>query len=88
MQQISSVAELVKAFDGPTAIAKVLKTTPQNVVNWRKARRIPARLHRAHKELLARAGIDALDSLWGFIPVRQLAVKQRQREESRAKAVA
>jgi hypothetical protein len=73
MPQIASVEKLIEELGGPSATAKLLGTSPQNVVNWRNAKKIPARFHRAHKAKLRERRITVSDDLWGFLPVGELA---------------
>lgn len=64
---IHSVADLIEHLGGPKAAGDALGTTPQNVVNWRAAKRIPARFHILHRARLSARGIQAPESLWGFV---------------------
>lgn len=66
-EAIASVRDLVEALGGPKSAGEVLGTTPQNVVNWRLAGKIPARFHIVHSERLAERGISVPPSLWGFV---------------------
>ena len=69
--QIATVADLIKVFGGPKATAELLGTTPQNVVNWRAAGKIPARFHKLHRSKLAatRKRLSVSDGLWNFVEV-------------------
>jgi hypothetical protein len=42
---MKTVDEVVSAFGGPAATAKVFGVVPSAVSNWKNARRFPARLH-------------------------------------------
>jgi hypothetical protein len=65
--EIATVAELIKVFGGPKATADLLGTTPQNVVNWKAAGKIPARLHKLHRGKLAATRLSISDGLWNFV---------------------
>ncbi len=72
MQRVESVSELIEQLGGVSATGRVLGTTPQNVVNWRTAGKIPAKFFKAHKAKLRAARIRAPDELWDFITVEEL----------------
>ena len=65
-KEIGSVRELIEELGGPKAASDLLETTPQNVVNWRLAGRIPSRLYLVHREKLSARKIAAPSSLWNF----------------------
>lgn len=59
--------DLIKAAGGPKATGEILGTTPQNIVNWRTAGKIPARFHLVHRKALQARGFRVADSCWGFL---------------------
>lgn len=64
--EIETVAGLIVALGGPKATADVLGTTPQNVVNWRAAGKIPATLYKRHRQKLHARRLTVADGVWGF----------------------
>lgn len=62
--QIKSVAQLVDAAGGPGALARLLATSPQNVVNWRNRDKLPSHLMPRQKRLLEKCGYDLPMRLW------------------------
>ena len=64
---ITSVKELVDEIGGPKAAGELLSTTPQNIVNWRAAGKIPARFYIVHRKVLSARGLRVADSCWGFL---------------------
>lgn len=67
--QIRSVAELVEKIGGLSATARLLKTSPQNVLNWRGRDKLPSHLMLQQKRILARCGYALPDRMWLRPPV-------------------
>jgi hypothetical protein len=67
MSSIKTLPDLIEALGGPSAAARVLRTKPQNITNWRAAGHIPAVYYLAHTEMLERkAGLKVKPGVWGF----------------------
>lgn len=62
--QVNSVAQLVEAAGGVSALARLLKTSPQNVINWRGRNKLPSHLMPVQRRVLARRGYVLPVSLW------------------------
>jgi hypothetical protein len=78
---IRTVPELIAHFGGLTPMAIVFRTTPQNIVHWRRKGYIPAVLYRTHRKQLEAANRDlkVSDDLWGFLDTEQLDSPRRRR---------
>lgn len=61
---VANVEELVAALGGTKEAAAKLATTPQNVSNWKAARKLPTAKYRVQKERLRGLKIEAPDDLW------------------------
>ena len=68
MSSIKTLSDLIEALGGPTKMARMLRTKPQNVVNWRNQGAIPARYYLAHTTMLEAKvpGIKVKPRVWGF----------------------
>ena len=64
--RVASVRDLVKALGGPKKAGDLLGTTPQSIVNWRSAGKMPARFYLVHKQRLYEHGYDVPDYLWNL----------------------
>ena len=73
--RIGSVKQLVDDLGGPKAAGEILGTTPQNIVNWRAAGKIPARFHMLHRKRLSTRGYIASDSCWAFVEAAEEATE-------------
>jgi hypothetical protein len=80
---IKTLPELIARFGGVKNVSIVLRTTPQNVVNWRAKGRIPAIFYKVHRRWLAAATnrqIKVSDDLWGFEADRPFHIRRRRRK--------
>jgi hypothetical protein len=66
MSSIKTLPDLIEATGGPTKLAKVLRTTPQNITNWQAKGYIPSAYYMAHSEMLEAKGFRAKHKIWGF----------------------
>lgn len=66
MEQLSTISEVIDALDGPSAIARLTKRTPQAVTNWRAEGRMPAKLYLVMTDALRSRGKRAPADLWGL----------------------
>jgi hypothetical protein len=67
MHRVTSVQELIAQLGGPSAAARIFRTSPQNICNWKNKAQIPAKFHRVHASVLDRESIEAPPTLWGFV---------------------
>jgi hypothetical protein len=77
---VKTIPDLIAHFGGPARTALVLRTTPQNIVNWRTAGRIPAIYYKAHRKQLGAANrhLKVSDDIWGFLDTAQLSNPPRR----------
>jgi len=81
-EAIKTLPELIARFGGVKNVSIVLRTTPQNVVNWRAKGRIPATFYKVHRRWLEAATnrqIKVSDDLWAFEGERSFHVRRRRR---------
>lgn len=72
--KIKSVADLVEMAGGLTETAKMLGTSPQNVLHWRKRNKLPAHMVERHQRVLLRKGYELPTRLW-LAPPRKAATE-------------
>ena len=76
MRILKSVRSVVEALGGRKKFAKTLRTSPQAVDNWRRAKAFPASTYLILRAELDIAGLSAPDRLWAM---RRPIVKRRRR---------
>lgn len=65
-----TASEVIDAMGGTGKMAEWLGSTPQNVSNWRRQNRLPAKTFIALSDELARRGYSATADLWGMAEAR------------------
>jgi hypothetical protein len=77
---VKTIPELISRFGGLKNISIVLRTTPQNVVNWRAKGRIPANFYKVHRRWLEATNrqIKVSDDLWGFEAEQSFRIRRRR----------
>jgi DNA-binding transcriptional regulator YiaG len=68
--RINSVSQLVDKAGGSSALARLLKTSPQNVNNWRERNKLPSHLMLQQRRVLERCGYRLPVTLWLRSPAR------------------
>lgn len=69
-KQLITAVNVIDALGGNARVAKLLRTTPTAVSNWRYFGTMPPRTYVAMKHELNRRGYDAPSKLWAMNPVR------------------
>ena len=68
--QLSTIAELIDAFGGPTRMSKIFGGGPSRFCNYKAAGRLPDCMHmRIYVEAKAR-GLDIAPELIGMLPMQ------------------
>ncbi len=65
-QTVLDVADVIETLGGPTAVGKLVGRSPQSVVNWRAANRIPPDTFLILQAELRSLGKVAPPALWGM----------------------
>lgn len=79
MKTITTIADLIEEFGGPSAMAEWAQVVPGAVSNWVERGNIPAGLHLQLDRECRRRGIEVDDSVYGLRPVGTLPSQPRRR---------